>query len=188
MNEGRILLALMDEWEENGKSEEEIADLAIAYRYEHSLYHQWLQRPKPVKFWSYEGGEWSDITDEVIAEEVWLTFEEMIASTTAIADDEDMDYVLKKYILHDEMYPLYRLDPNTNDITVWVDHAHLEKITDKVASEEGAGEDREISYELVMAGNYGESTKRLVEFIYGTKFRTYTLVFDAKTGTFSRKK
>ncbi len=152
----------------------------------------WNQRPKPIKFWSYEDGEWSDITDEVIEEEVWLTLKEMIISTTDLVKAEDVDYMLEKYILHqDGMYPLYRLDPNTNDITVWIDHNHLKKITDKglaYGEDAGTNEDGTVSYDQAMAGQLGEEVGRLVDFIYKTKFRTYTLSFDAKAGKFVRKK
>ncbi len=188
------LSAIEDECIMEELSVEETNARTSAFVKKHSAISKWNNRPKPIKFWSYEGGAWKDITDEVIAEEVWLTLKEMIISTTDLVKAEDVDYMLEKYILHhDGMYPLYRLDPNTNDITVWVDHNHLKKITDKglaeVGSEDGGTqEDGSLVYDQVILGSYGEEVGRLVDFIDKTKFRTYTLSFDAKTGKFVRKK
>jgi hypothetical protein len=140
--------------------------------------HQWNQRPKPIKFWTYEGGNWTEVTDEVMSE--FFTLEQLIAKTTATPDaGMTLSEHMKTHINY-QFYPLYRIEADKDEITVWVDEARLRLFTTEV--EEFAN-----PADNLHSRRTGRS-KELFNFIENTTYKSYTLVWDAKAGQFVRKK
>jgi hypothetical protein len=140
--------------------------------------YQWNQKPKAIKFWTYQGGIWTEVTDQVMSE--FFTLEQMIVKTTPKAQPNVGAYLAEEITFFDGMYPLYRLEPNSNDITVWVDEARL-----KLFTTEDDPSNPNSSYLLEKTN---PSTAKLFDFIEQTTFKSYTLTWDAKSGKFVRKK
>ena len=109
----------------------------------------------------------------------FFNFEQMIVKTTPNAKPDLATYLAEEITFFDGMYPLYRLDPNSNDITVWVDEARLKKFTTE--SDLASNHDQ-------YTARTAESTAKLFDFIEQTTFKSYTLTWDAKAGKFVRKK
>jgi hypothetical protein len=143
--------------------------------------YQWFQNPKAIKFWTYKGGTWTEVTNEVMSE--FFTLEQMIVKTTPKAQPNVAAYLTEEITFFDGMYPLYRLEPNSNDITVWVDEARLKLFTTEMGAIGDGAEDGS-----VYSREHNESSAKRFDFIKNTTFKSYTLTWDAKAGKFVRKK
>jgi len=143
--------------------------------------YQWNQKPKAIKFWTYQGGTWTEVTDQVMSE--FFTLEQMIVKTTPKAQPNVAAYLAEEITFFDGMYPLYRLEPNSNDITVWVDEARLKLFTTEMGAVGDGAEDGS-----VYSREHNESSAKRFDFIKNTTFKSYTLTWDAKAGKFVRKK
>jgi hypothetical protein len=164
--------------EERAQKNAELDKKVNKYLRENDPFHLWNQRPKPIKFWTYEGGNWTEVTDEVMSE--FFTLEQLISKTTATPDAGlSLTEHIKQNIAH-HIYPLYRIEADKDEITVWVDEARLRLFTTEV--EEFANPADNIASRKVGL------TKNIFNFTETTNFKSYTLVWDAKAGQFVRKK
>jgi hypothetical protein len=159
--------------DESDKREAAVKNKAEAYIRERDPYHLWNARPRPIKFWTYEGGTWTEVTDQVMSE--FFSLEQMIAKTTATPDE------IKNHIIH-HIYPLYRIEQDKNEITVWVDEARLKLYTTEIEEFASAGDN------LEHRKNGSTANKVYWKYIENTTYKTYTLVWDDKAGKFVRKK
>ena len=139
--------------------------------------YQWNQRPKPIKFWTYEAGTWTEVTDQVMSE--FFTLEQLISKTTATLEDGmNLTEHMKKYVnLH--IYPLYSIEADKDEITVWVDEARQRLFTTEIEEFANPADN--------MNSRKTGMTKQIFNFIETTNFKSYTLVWDAKAGQFVRK-
>ncbi len=164
--------------DESDKREAAVKNKAEAYIRERDPYHLWNARPRPIKFWTYEGGTWTEVTDQVMSE--FLSLEQMIAKTTATPQAGlTVSQHISENITH-HIYPLYRIEQDKNEITVWVDEARLRLFTTEIEEFANAADN--------LTSRKTGLTKHLFNFIENTTYKTYTLVWDDKAGKFVRKK
>jgi hypothetical protein len=156
----------------------EIQAATDAYLRQNDPYHLWNARPRPIKFWTYEGGTWTEVTDQVMSE--FFSLEQMIAKTTATPQAGlTVSQHISENITH-HIYPLYRIEQDKNEITVWVDEARLRLFTTEIEEFANAADN--------LTSRKTGLTKHLFNFIENTTYKTYTLVWDDKAGKFVRKK
>ena len=177
---GTQILAVTEDYFSEYMYASKYKDLDLSNEEELALMEQWKYNPFPVKFWTYNNGNWKDITFEVIPN--FFSYEEMIASLNdevVLRDDVDLATHIAQEISY-FFHPIYELNPNENKIRVWVD--------EKLLVEYSEGKEHSEAYGL----NLGRIS-RMKEYFYSfidrnlTKFHTYYLVWDAQKGQFVRK-
>ena len=136
----------------------------------------WKSIPKPMKFWTYANGTWTEVTDQVMPN--FIPLADMIDTKTAkLSGMTAEEFAIAQLWRH--THPLYEMNGNNNEIKVWIDGKTLDEFRHNSGGETPI---------VLVEREKGDLTKDYYAFLNEhPKFHTYYLVWDAQKGQFVRK-